>query len=215
MNDITVLFVDDEEFVLSSLERFLIQEPYAKRFAPTGARALQILESEPVHVIVTDMQMPHMDGMELLKTVKDRWPDIIRIVLSAHVSSPRLLDAINTGEVYRYLTKPLQAPEEVCSILRDAIELFSLRHARQEMTRQLEERNRQLENTLAQVRQLQGMLPICAACKKIRDDKGYWQQIEDYIIEHSEVIFSHGLCPSCAHRLYPDVFPDPGPLPEP
>ncbi len=215
MNDITVLFVDDEEFVLSSLERFLIQEPYTKRFAPTGARALQILESEPVHVIVTDMQMPHMDGMELLKTVKDRWPAIIRIVLSAHVSSPRLLEAINTGEVYRYLTKPLQAPEEVSSILRDAIELFSLRHARQEMTRQLEERNRQLENTLAQVRQLQGMLPICAACKKIRDDKGYWQQIEDYIIEHSEVIFSHGLCPSCAHRLYPDVFPDPGPLPEP
>ena len=209
MSDSTVLFVDDEEFVLSSLERFLIQEPFAKRFASTGARALQILEAEPVQVVVTDMQMPHMDGMELLKTVKDRWPETIRIVLSAHVGTPRLLEAINSGEVYRYLVKPLQSPEEVCSVLRDALEIHSLRRARQEMTRQLEERNRQLEKTLAQVRQLQGLLPICASCKKIRDDQGYWQQIEDYIVEHSEAIFSHGLCPTCAHHLYPDLFPAP------
>ena len=63
----------------------------------------------------------------------------------------------------------------------------------------------QLEANLAKVRRLRGMLPICAACKKIRDDKGYWNQIETYISMHSEADFSHGICPDCAERLYPDL----------
>ncbi len=61
-----------------------------------------------------------------------------------------------------------------------------------------------LQETLSQVKQLSGFLPICASCKKIRDDKGYWNQIESYIKEHSEAEFSHGICPDCAKRLYPD-----------
>ena len=66
--------------------------------------------------------------------------------------------------------------------------------------------NRRLTEALSAVRQLSGLLPICASCKKIRDDKGYWKQIEGYIREHSEAEFSHGICPDCAHELYPDVF---------
>jgi hypothetical protein len=61
----------------------------------------------------------------------------------------------------------------------------------------------ELEASLAKVKRLSGMLPICAACKKIRDDKGYWNQIESYISMHSEADFSHGICPDCARRLYP------------
>jgi hypothetical protein len=63
----------------------------------------------------------------------------------------------------------------------------------------------ELEASLAKVRRLKGMLPICAACKKIRDDKGYWNQIESYISMHSEVDFSHGICPDCAETLYPGM----------
>ncbi len=62
----------------------------------------------------------------------------------------------------------------------------------------------QLQDTLAHLKVLRGMLPICASCKKIRDDKGYWNQIESYIREHSEAEFSHGICPDCAKKLYPD-----------
>lgn len=62
----------------------------------------------------------------------------------------------------------------------------------------------ELQQALAQVKRLSGFLPICASCKKIRDDKGYWQQIERYITEHSEALFSHGLCPECAKKLYPE-----------
>ena len=64
---------------------------------------------------------------------------------------------------------------------------------------------RDLQGALAQVRTLSGLLPICAGCKKIRDDQGYWQQIESYIREHSEADFSHGVCPECTERLYPDL----------
>lgn len=71
----------------------------------------------------------------------------------------------------------------------------------------LHAKNHELENALSQVNQLSGMLPICASCKKIRNDKGYWEQIENYIISHSEAEFSHGLCPDCGTKLYPGIFP--------
>ena len=60
----------------------------------------------------------------------------------------------------------------------------------------------ELQEALAKVKTLSGMLPICASCKKIRDDKGYWQQIEAYISDHSEAEFSHGICPDCAEKIY-------------
>lgn len=65
----------------------------------------------------------------------------------------------------------------------------------------------ELQTALKNVKTLSGMLPICAACKKIRDDSGYWNQIESYISEHSHVLFSHSICPDCSSRLYPDYFP--------
>ncbi len=67
---------------------------------------------------------------------------------------------------------------------------------------------RELENALEKIRTLKGLLPICAKCKKIRDDQGYWLQVEDYIRRHSKADFSHGLCPDCARFLYPEIFKD-------
>jgi len=63
-----------------------------------------------------------------------------------------------------------------------------------------------LQEALAKVKQLSGLLPICASCKKIRDDKGYWNQIETYISEHSEALFSHAICPECGKKLYPEYY---------
>ena len=63
-----------------------------------------------------------------------------------------------------------------------------------------------LQKALAEVKTLSGMLPICASCKKVRDDQGYWKQIERYIIEHSEAKLSHSICPECARKLYPELF---------
>ena len=71
-----------------------------------------------------------------------------------------------------------------------------------------EERNqliKRLQDSLAKIKTLSGMLPICASCKKIRDDTGYWNQIEAYLLKHSEAEFSHGICPECAKKLYPGI----------
>lgn len=62
-----------------------------------------------------------------------------------------------------------------------------------------------LQNALEEIKKLSGMLPICASCKKIRDDKGYWNRLESYISKHSEAVFSHSICPECAKKLYPDL----------
>ena len=73
----------------------------------------------------------------------------------------------------------------------------------------LVERNIDLEKALTEVAELKGIIPICASCKKIRDDKGYWHQVESYISSHSKADFSHGICPDCMKRLYPEFKKDP------
>lgn len=75
--------------------------------------------------------------------------------------------------------------------------------------RSLKQSEEELRKALGEVKQLSGMLPICSSCKQIRNDQGYWQEVEVYLTEHSEAVFSHGLCPDCAHRLYPEYFPAP------
>ena len=67
-------------------------------------------------------------------------------------------------------------------------------------------RNEELREALSKIKTLSGLLPICASCKKIRDDEGYWSQIEAYVSRHTEAEFSHSICPDCAKRLYPDFY---------
>jgi C4-dicarboxylate-specific signal transduction histidine kinase len=92
--------------------------------------------------------------------------------------------------------------------LREAARRLSaeeaLRRHQEHLEVLVEQRTADLQQALASVKQLSGFLPICASCKKIRDDKGYWNQIEEYIRDHSEAEFSHSCCPDCARRLYPE-----------
>jgi len=131
INDVTILFVDDEPDLLSSLRRFLRKEPYHKIFAGSGGEALKILASEPVDVIVSDLRMPEMDGLSLLNSVKTAYPQIIRLILSATRDVEQTIEAINTGEVYRFISKPLD-PELFKQIIRNTVDyhlLISERHA--------------------------------------------------------------------------------------
>jgi two-component system cell cycle response regulator len=77
-----------------------------------------------------------------------------------------------------------------------------------EQKRELERVNTELRNALTTIKTLKGIIPICANCKKIRDDQGYWNRLEEYISRHSDADFSHGICPDCAHDLYPEHFPE-------
>ena len=134
----TILFVDDEEKVLKSLQRGLLDEPYNCLFANSGQEALHILESNEVHVICTDMRMPEMNGLELLRIVKDKYPQIVRLVLSGYTQVGMLLTAINQGEIFKFITKPWRLEEEFKSIIKQAIDYYNLRAERDQLAAELE-----------------------------------------------------------------------------
>jgi two-component system response regulator HupR/HoxA len=122
----TILFVDDEQSILSALERGLLDEPYNQIFCHNGIEALEILQREEVHVIVVDMRMPEMTGLELLKIVKKDYPHIIRMVLSGYTHVSTLLTAINQGEIFKYITKPWKLEDEFKPALREAVDHYNL-----------------------------------------------------------------------------------------
>ena len=120
----TVLFVDDEENILKSLRRGLIDEPYSKLFANSGREALEILREKEVHVVVTDMRMPEMSGLDLLRSIKKDYPKITRMVLSGYTQVSTLLTAINEGEIFKFITKPWSLEEEFKPAILKAIEHY-------------------------------------------------------------------------------------------
>ncbi|HUT52867.1 MAG TPA: response regulator [bacterium] len=111
-----LLCVDDEKYVLSSLERAFRNQPLRLVTALSGAEALKIMEREPVRVLITDQRMPGMTGTELLGRVKERWPHVVRIILSGFSEVADLIQAINEGEVYRFIKKPWDN-----AVLRDLV----------------------------------------------------------------------------------------------
>ena len=127
----TVLFVDDEEKILRSLKRGLIDEPYKSLFAKSGKEALEILKQNEVHVLVTDMRMPEMPGLELLRIAKKEYPHIVRMVLSGYTQVTTLLTAINQGEIFKFITKPWQLEEEFKPAIQEAVEYYNFRSQRQ------------------------------------------------------------------------------------
>lgn len=135
----TVLFVDDEEKILTSLKRGLIDEPYKTLFASSGKEALEILQQNQVHVIVTDMRMPEMGGLELLKAVKEEYPNVIRMVLSGYTQVSTLLTAINQGEIFRFITKPWKLEEEFKPAIREAVEYYDFQNQRNRLSEEPEQ----------------------------------------------------------------------------
>jgi len=138
MANITILFVDDEEKVLKSLQRGLMDEPYNLLFATSGKEALEKLEKNEVHIIVTDMRMPEMSGLELLRIIKEKYPKIVRLVLSGYTQVTTLLTAINQGEIFKFITKPWRLEEEFKSVLQQAVDYYNLRSERDELLKELE-----------------------------------------------------------------------------
>jgi DNA-binding NtrC family response regulator len=123
----TILLVDDEEHILSSLERALRTEPYAVLRGMSGPDALDILESGLISLIISDLNMPGMNGLELLQIVKEQYPEVIRVVLTGQADTGTALRAINEGEVYRFFTKPWNNDELRLSI-RETLCHFDLVH---------------------------------------------------------------------------------------
>ena len=132
-----VLFVDDDEIMLRSLERGLFDEPYDMRFAESGAEAVEILQREEVHVLVTDMSMPGMDGIELLKIVKERYPGIVSIVLSGFAPTADLTSPEHQVEIFKFICKSLKLAEHLKPAIRQAINRYNLQSEHKDVLAQL------------------------------------------------------------------------------
>jgi two-component system response regulator HupR/HoxA len=131
-----VLFVDDDEIVLQSLERGFLDEPYNTLFAKSGQEALEILQREEVHVIVTDMRMPEMDGLNLLEIIRKMYPHIVGIVLSGYTEIDILQKAVNQGGIFRFIPKPWKLEGDFKKVVREAIEHYNLQCKRDTVRQQ-------------------------------------------------------------------------------
>jgi putative nucleotidyltransferase with HDIG domain len=147
----TVLFVDDEVNILKSLQRLLRQEEMNVLTAARGAEALELLERAEAQVVVTDQRMPEMSGVDLLSQVRERHPDVVRMMLTGYTEMNVAVDAINRGEIYRLITKPWN-DEELKATLRQAFdhhdlkqEIKRLNQVTREQNFKLQDMNRNLE----------------------------------------------------------------------
>ena len=136
-----VLFVDDEKNILNALRRGLFKEKYLKFFAVSGEEALKIMKSEEIDVIVTDMKMPVMSGLELLKIVTEEYPNVIKIVLSGYTQLPQILATINQVDIFKFITKPWDMETEFKKVINDAIYYFNIHRENKILRESLEKKN--------------------------------------------------------------------------
>ncbi|HLB58604.1 MAG TPA: response regulator, partial [Bdellovibrionota bacterium] len=138
----TILLVDDEPEILKSLERAL-RSVGTILMAQSGDEALKILGTTPIHIVLADQRMPVMSGVEFLKTVYNKYPHVVRIILTGYSDIADLIDAINEARIYRYLTKPWEN-KELQFVVKAAIDRFRLQQENQQLVNSLKEQNRRL-----------------------------------------------------------------------
>ena len=145
---IYILYVDDEESNLIALKA-TFRRDYEVFTATSGQEALDLLKNQVVNVIISDQRMPGMNGVEFFQKAKEILPGPIRILLTGYADINAVIDAINKGEVYRYVQKPWDE-DDLRFILNSAFELFDLRSRNGELTDKLKKVNKQLEFLLRQ-----------------------------------------------------------------
>ncbi len=193
-----ILIVDDQPVSLKLLLSFLERHGFTMLVASGGEEALARIDETRPDIILLDIMMPVLDGYEtcLLLKENEATADIPIIFVTALTNLEDKVKGFEVGGV-DYVTKPFQH-EEVLARVTTHLNLARLR-------KELESKNRQLQAALDEIRQLSGIIPICARCKKIRDDDGYWQQVEKFIQTHTGAEFSHGYCPDCYAQELQDL----------
>jgi PleD family two-component response regulator len=197
-NNGNILVVDDNPDNLRLLNGLLNEHNYKVRLASSGSRALATVRKEAPDLVLLDIMMPDMDGFEVAGQLKEdeKTAGIPIIFVSALFDTSDKVKAFSAGGV-DYITKPFHS-EEVLSRINTHLAIRFLQA-------KMEKKNFELQKALDEVKTLRGILPICSSCKKIRNDDGYWEQIDSYIRDHSEAEFSHSICPECVHSLYPEL----------
>lgn len=186
-----VLMADDDAMLRHGLGVQLRKWGYDPVVCTSGDEARRALESSaPPLVAILDWSMPGADGLTLCAEIRatPRLRATYVVLLTAHDTRNDMLIGFDGG-ADEYITKPFDW-EVLRARLKTGVRIATLQ-------RELGQKVTELERALANVKQLSGLLPICSYCKRIRDDRDYWQQLEIYLGDHSEAEFSHGVCPEC------------------
>jgi phosphoserine phosphatase RsbU/P len=190
-----ILIAEDEPVSRRVLEATLNKWGHEVVATRDGAEAWEVLRREGAPPLaILDVEMPCVGGVEVCRRVRET-PRAVApylILLTAKSGKENVVRGLEAG-ANDYVAKPFD-PAELRARVNVGLQMLGLQ-------RKLAERVRELEEALSQVKQLQGLLPICSYCKSIRDDKNYWQRVESYIGEHGDVQFSHGICPDCYEQV--------------
>jgi len=199
--EVSVLYVEDEPVTRSTIAAILERQIATVLQAGDGRAGLEAFKVHRPEVVVTDIRMPVMSGLDMAREIKALAPRTHIIVTTAHNDTEFFLDAIDIG-IDQYVLKPVDR-DRLFAAIKKSQEVLSLERTIRFKDAEQKRLIKELHAALQNIKTLQGLIPICASCKKIRDDKGYWNQIEAYISEHSSAEFSHGICPECAKKIYP------------
>lgn len=194
-----ILIAEDDAISRRLLETTLTKWRYDVVCTTNGRLAWEALQAaDAPRLAVLDWMMPEMDGPEVCRHVRAQQRPLppYLILLTAKGSREDLLAGLEAG-ADDYVIKPFDR-EELRARLRVGSRMVQLQEA-------LAERVRDLEEALGQIKQLHGLLPMCAWCKNVRNDDDYWQNVEDYIAGHSDARFTHGICPECLMKQIAQV----------
>ncbi len=190
-----ILVAEDDPVTRRMLEKLLQSEGFEVTLASDGEEAWNSLrEPSGPKLAVMDWMMPKITGVDVCRQLRNE-PDGNNkyvLLLTAKTEGEHIVEGFEAG-VDDYLVKPFRKNELIARI-RVGERILNLQGA---LAKQVND----LKEALSEVRKLQGLLPICSYCKNIRDDNNYWLRIEEYIADHSEANFSHGICPECEKKL--------------
>ena len=187
-----LLVVEDDPDLAMQVAGALRDEGYVVDIARDGEEGHFLGDTEPYDGIILDLGLPGLDGI----TILERWRSAHRLtpvlILTARDRWRDKVAGFDAG-ADDYLAKPFH-PAELRARFQSGARVVRLE-------RDLRERVVELEDALGKVKKLQGLIPICSWCKKIRDDQDYWHQVDAYVAKHADVQFSHGICPTCYEEV--------------
>jgi len=193
-----ILIADDDRATTAMLGGTLERWGFSVSLVHDGEAAWHEITATPAPALaIVDWMMPGIDGPTLCQRVRQdpALAHLYVILLTGRTSRCDVVAGLDAG-ADDYLTKPFD-PEELRARVHVGSRIVALQ-------RRLAERVAELQDMLANIKQLRGLLPICSYCKRIRTDQNYWEQVESYIADHSDAQFSHGICPPCFEKIRKD-----------
>ncbi|RME24307.1 MAG: DNA-binding response regulator [Deltaproteobacteria bacterium] len=197
--DMRVLVAEDDAVSRRMMQLLLERWGYEAIVAEDGQKALDVLTGDnPPRLVLLDWMMPGLDGIELCKRIRSRQEgdEFYVVMVTAREDKRDVVAGLECG-ADDYVVKPFDQAE-LRSRLKAGERIIGL-------TVELKQKIGELEEAMGHVKQLQGIIPICIHCHRIRDEKRIWQRLERYIQEHSNAVFSHALCDECLHKYYPEA----------